>query len=163
LIAEADGDVEFESRTAPFTIASAIPKGDRIEWMVQKTTELGVDRIMLLDAERSAVRWKSDRVDKNIVRLQRIADEATRQSRRVWRTIVERPVSAIDILPAAAVAEPGGKPIRGDEVVIAIGPEGGWSDDEIGRSFRRVSLSDNILRVETAAIAATTLRMAQQH
>jgi 16S rRNA (uracil1498-N3)-methyltransferase len=161
LVADAEGDVEHEPLMSPFTVASAIPKGDRVEWMVQKTTELGAVLIVLLDAEHSVVRWKPERIAKNVERLQRISDEATRQSRRVWRTTVERPVAAVEVLSSASIAEPGGEVIRGDETLIAIGPEGGWSVDEIARSARRVNLGDNILRVETAAIAATALRMAR--
>jgi 16S rRNA (uracil1498-N3)-methyltransferase len=163
LIVEADADVEFEPRSSTFALASAIPKGDRVEWMVQKTTELGVDRIVLLHADRSVVRWKTDRVAKNLVRLQRIADEATRQSRRVWRTTVCAPEVAAEVVAGAAVAEPSGEPIRGDEPLIAIGPEGGWSADELARSARRVGVSENVLRVETAALAVATLRMVLRH
>jgi 16S rRNA (uracil1498-N3)-methyltransferase len=163
LVAEAEGEVEYVPRRSMFAIACAIPKGDRVEWMVQKTTELGVDRVVLIDAERSVVRWKTDRVANQVIRLQRIADEATRQSRRVWRTVVESPVPAVDVLPAAAIAEPGGELIRGDEAMIAVGPEGGWSSDEIALSRRHVTLGDNILRVETAAVAAATLRMVGRH
>jgi len=146
-----------------FTVASAIPKGDRVDWLVQKTTELGADRILLLHAERSAVRWKAERAGKQIVRLQRIADEALRQSRRVWRCSVEGPVAALEVLAAASVAEPGGEPLRGDESSVAIGPEGGWSPDELECAGRRVSIGPNILRTETAAVAATTLRMTLHH
>lgn len=163
LVLDCDGEVRCEERSAPFTLASAIPKGDRVDWLVQKSTELGVDRILLMDAEYSVVRWKPDRAAKHLVRLQRIADEATRQSRRVWRTLVSGPVPALEVLSEAAMAEPGGTPIRGDEEIIAVGPEGGWSSSETALSSRRVGLGANILRVETAGVAATALRMVAHH
>ena len=155
--------VDFEPQDRPFTIASAIPKGDRVEWLVQKVTELGADRVTLLHAERSATRWKPERAEKQLLRLQRIADEATRQSRRVWRTTVDGPVDAIGLLPHAAVAEPGGSEIVGDEDVIAIGPEGGWNLEELLTVGKKVRITSNILRIETAAVAAATLRMVAAH
>jgi len=151
--------VIVEERPEPFTLATAMPKGDRLDWLVQKAAELGVDRIVLLHAERSTVRWKADRAAKQLVRLRRIADESTRQSRRVWRTEIDGPVVAHEMLPLAAVAEPGSVGAVGVESMIAIGPEGGWTDDELARSPRRIGLGDSVLRVETAAIAATTLRL----
>ena len=83
LALEAAGEIVVEAaRTDPFTIATAMPKGDRLDWLVQKVTELGADRIVLLHAERSVVRWKAARVESQLARLQRISDEACRQSRR---------------------------------------------------------------------------------
>ncbi|MGB3736912.1 MAG: 16S rRNA (uracil(1498)-N(3))-methyltransferase [Ilumatobacter sp.] len=160
---EATSEIVTAPDRVEFTIASAIPKGDRVDWLVQKTTELGADRVVLLHAERSAIKWKSERADKQIVRLQRIADEALRQSRRVWRCSVEGPVDAMGLIAGAAVAEPGGEPLTGNESLIAIGPEGGWSPDELGCAGRRVAIGENILRTETAAVAVTTLRMTLHH
>ena len=51
-------------------LRSAMPKGDRLDWLVQKVTELGVDRLALLHADRSVVRWKPDRVESQLARLQ---------------------------------------------------------------------------------------------
>jgi 16S rRNA (uracil1498-N3)-methyltransferase len=161
----ATSDVVADPRDRTLTIAAAIPKGDRLDWMVQKCTELGADRIVLLDAERSVVRWKADRAARQLARVQRIADEATRQSRRVWRTEVSGPVPALDVLPTACAAEPGGRPVRalGDVDVVAIGPEGGWSDDELAAARATVDLGPHVLRVETAALAATTLCARRDH
>ncbi|MFT4656132.1 MAG: 16S rRNA (uracil1498-N3)-methyltransferase [Candidatus Aldehydirespiratoraceae bacterium] len=163
VVLTASSAVTTEPPPSRFTLATAIPKGDRVDWLVQKTVELGADRIILLHAERSTVRWKPERAAKQIVRLQRIADEATRQSRRVWRTEVAGPAPASDVLGGATIAEPGGDAIRGDEAMIAVGPEGGWSADELERSARSVRVGGNILRIETAAVAVTTLRMVVDH
>lgn len=153
------GEVGREPAPDSFTLATAIPKGDRLDWLVQKTVELGVSRLVLLDAERSTVRWKGERVDRQLARVRRIADEATRQSRRVWRAEIDGPVPAASVLVDAAVAEVGAANVPADEPIIAIGPEGGWSQSELDLAPRRVGLGANVLRVETAAIAATTLRM----
>lgn len=160
---EAASAVAAPAEQSGFTLATAIPKGDRVDWLVQKATELGADRVLLLHADRSAVRWKPERAVKQLTRLQRIADEAVRQSRRVWRCVVDGPTNAMEVMTLAALAEPGGEAIRGDETMIAIGPEGGWSEAELARAGRRVAVGENILRVETAAAAATTLRMALHH
>lgn len=147
-------------RSHPITIASAIPKGDRLDWMVQKVTELGVDRLVLLETERSVVRWKPDRVERQLDRLQRIADEALRQSRRVVRLQIEPPVPAVDVLGAYAVAEPGGRPLARTDTRVAIGPEGGWSDAELSVAAGRIDLGATILRTETAAVAVSALCVA---
>ena len=147
--------------------------------MVQKATELGVDRLVLLHAERSVVRWRPEKADRRRERLQRIADEATRQSRRVWRTSIAGPVAAIDAISGRAVggvdegadrgagpmaiAEPGGRAITSRDRRIAVGPEGGWSDAELSATTERVGIGENILRVETAVLAVTTLCVVSNH
>ncbi len=108
--------------TRTITVAAAMPKGDRLEWMVQKVTELGVDRLVLLHADHSVVRWKAERVEHQLARLQRIADEALRQSRRVVRLAIEAPVAAVDVLGGYVVAEPGGRRCRRPTPSVAVGP-----------------------------------------
>ncbi len=158
LTLEASSEIVTEApRVDPFTLAVAMPKGDRLDWLVQKVTELGVDRLTLLHADRSVVRWKPDRVDSQLVRLRRIADEACRQSRRVWRVEIDAPVEASGVLAHFVVAEPGGRHLDSADRSVAIGPEGGWSPDELDLARDLVSLGSNILRTETAAVAATTL------
>jgi 16S rRNA (uracil1498-N3)-methyltransferase len=149
------GDAAFvPRRERPITIAFAVPKQDRPEWIVQKLTELGVDRIVVLEADRSVVRWSHDRADKHLTRLRRTSLEAIHQCRAVWLPVIEGPVDATSFLPSAVVAEPGGRALAGDDRVIAVGPEGGWSERELALALDRVTLSDAILRVETAAITA---------
>jgi 16S rRNA (uracil1498-N3)-methyltransferase len=150
-----------EARTAePLTIATAMPKGDRLDWLVQKVTELGADRVVLLHADRSVVRWKPERAGTQRDRLQRIADEACRQSRRVWRPVVEGPVEAMSILASCVVAEPGGRRLGAGDRTVAVGPEGGWSQRELELAAGRVDLGGLILRTETAAVAVATLCVA---
>ena len=155
-----DGDVAVTDPPRPVTVAVAAPKGERLEWLVQKCTEIGVAHLVLLDAERSVVRWNGERAAKQIERLRRIATEAAMQSRRVWLPDVIGPVPAVEVLAGAAVAEPGGRAIGPADTCIAIGPEGGWSRAELERAADRVSLGPHVLRVETAAVVAATLMVA---
>ncbi len=154
------GDVVLTDRPPrPITIAAAIPKGDRLDWMVQKLTELGADRLLLLHAEHSTTRWDDARAAAQRERAERVSLEACRQSRRTWSMRIEGPLPALTVLPDCVVAEPGGRPIAPSDDAIAIGPEGGWSDAELAAARGNVSLGANILRVETAAIAALTVRV----
>jgi 16S rRNA (uracil1498-N3)-methyltransferase len=151
---EADGDVMTEAPRSPVTVAVAIPKQDRPEWLVQKLTELGVDRIVLLHAARSVVRWDGERAERHLAKLRRVAVEASMQSRRVRLPEIIGPLDATDVLPRCVVAEPGGRSPRPDDDAIAVGPEGGWTDHELVQARDRVGLGRHVLRVETAALAA---------
>jgi 16S rRNA (uracil1498-N3)-methyltransferase len=158
---EASTPVVVESApTRTITIAAAMPKGDRLDWMVQKVTELGVDRLVLLHAEHSVVRWKPDRIEHQLARLQRIADEALRQSRRVQRMTIDAPVPAMDVLGQFVAAEPGGRTLRAGDTAVAVGPEGGWSASELAVCRDRIDLGPTILRTETAAVAVSALCVA---
>jgi 16S rRNA (uracil1498-N3)-methyltransferase len=158
---EPDGPVEsVAAPSSPLTVAAAVPKGDRAERLVRQCTEVGVDRIVLLTAERSVVRWDDERAARHGERLRRVAAEAAMQSRRVWLPELAGPVAALSVLPAAAVAEPGGHPLGPADTTVAIGPEGGWSEDELAVAAARVGLGPNVLRVETAAVVAAALLVA---
>lgn len=158
---ETDGPVVFEPAPLPaLTIAFAPAKGDRPEWVVQKLTELGIDCIAVLSTARAVVRWEGARADAALGRLRRVAAEAAAQSRRVWVPEI-RGVLTLDALEPAglALAEPGGGPLGTAVTTVAVGPEGGWTPDELaGDGARRiVGLGANVLRAETAAIAAGVL------
>ncbi len=154
---EADGDPVAVRAARRTTVAVAAPKGDRLDWLVQKVTEIGVARVVLVEAERSVVRWDADRAVRQLDRLRRIATEAALQSRRVWLPELCGPVAAAEILPGSAIAEPGGRPVSAGDTTIAVGPEGGWTPNELALAADRVSLGPNVLRVETAAVVAATL------
>ena len=82
---EAQAQVAEVARASPeVTVAFAPVKGDRPEWVVQKLTEIGVDRIVVLRSERSVVVWEGSRADRAIEKLQKIAGQAAAQSRRAW-------------------------------------------------------------------------------
>jgi 16S rRNA (uracil1498-N3)-methyltransferase len=160
---ESEADVCFETRQDPaLTIAVAPPKGERLEWLVAKCTEVGIDRIALVDAEHSVVRWAGERAERQLARLRRVAVEASMQSRRVWLPEISGPIRATEVLRGFVLAEPGGCPVSDEDVAIAIGPEGGWSAKELEIAQSTVSLSANILRVETAAVAAAVLMVSHR-
>jgi len=156
---EPTGEVQQEVPPSdPLTIGFAVPKSDRPEWIVQKLTELGVDRIVVLHADRSVVRWDAQRGEKHLAKLRRTALEAVQQCRRVFVPEVDGPYDAIDVLPRAVAAEPGGRKVAQGDDFMVIGPEGGWSERELAVAGDRVSLGPNVLRVETAALVAAVQR-----
>lgn len=156
----ADGEVHHAAAHAPrITIGLALTKGDKPELAVQKLTELGVDRVVLLAAAHSVVRWDEDKVTRNLGRLQAIAREALMQSRGVWLPSVEgvRSVASMLTEPGVAMADAGHHPVTLDHPTVLIGPEGGWSVEESSLSVAKVSLGETVLRAETAALACCTL------
>ncbi len=162
---EVDGPIVAEPvPTGRLTIGFAPVKGDRSELVVQKLTELGVDEIVPLLAERSVVRWDETRAAKNRDRHMRIAREAAMQSRNPWLPTIESLTTLEQFLanrPEAVLADPAGSELarhrfRSGHATVAIGPEGGFSAAELARS-PLLSLPGRILRTETAAIAAGVL------
>ncbi len=157
---EPAGDIVVDPQPSPpITVAVALTKGERMDWAVQKLTELGVDTVVPFVAARSVVRWDSERSAHHVERLRRIARQAAMQSRRTWLPTVGDLCSFADVaaLPGAALAEPGGEPPSLARPVVLIGPEGGWADEEAAAPLPRVVLAPTILRVETAAVAAGAL------
>jgi 16S rRNA (uracil1498-N3)-methyltransferase len=75
----------------------------------------------------------------------------------VWRVAIDEPVDATTVLGSFVAAEPGGRDLAPGDRRVAIGPEGGWSADELDQAAELVTLGGNILRTETAAVAASTL------
>jgi 16S rRNA (uracil1498-N3)-methyltransferase len=139
------------------TVAFALVKGDRPEWIVQKLTELGVDRIVPFESARTVVRWLGTaRHDHHIGRLRKVAREAAMQSRRLFLPDVAtvRVVAEVLARPAMAVAEPGGQIPTAAISAIAVGPEGGFTAEELALASHRIALPGGVLRTETAAIAA---------
>ena len=160
---EPEGDVLRQDRPGPaVTIAFAITKGDRPELVVQKLTELGVDRIVAFQAQRSVARWEGDRAERHLERLRRVAREAGAQSRRAWLPEVAPLTSLAALLqePGAAVADPSGEPPSLLRPTVAVGPEGGFTEEERDLAPAAVRLGPHVLRAETAAIAAGGLLVA---
>lgn len=161
LTLEAVGDTCHESRASPsITIGFALAKGGRPEWIVQKLTELGVDVIVPFVAARSVVRWEGDKAARNADRLRVVAREAAMQSRRAWLPTVRDVASFADVLaesPESALADRDGSAPSLATASVLVGPEGGWDDAELAAGRSRVELSEGVLRVETAAIAAASL------
>ena len=159
---DADGDVVVVSAPAPVVTVGFVPvKGTRPEWVVQKLTEAGVDRIAVLGSARAVVRWEDERHAKAVDRLTRVAREAAAQSRRAWLPEViafRGPTDlAAHVAPEPlALAHPGGGALGLATAAVAVGPEGGWSDDEV-TGVPLVGLGPTVLRAETAALAAGVL------
>ncbi len=158
----ASGDVvHVPPPTREVAVGFALIKSGRPELVVQKLTELGVDRILLLAAERSVVRWDDGKAAAQMERFARVVRESGMQSRRVRLPVLEslQGVSVAARHPAVAMAQPGGPGLDGDVGLLLVGPEGGWTDAELG-DRRRVGLGPTVLRAETAAIAAGALMVA---
>ena len=154
------GDIVAEERGTPsVAVGIALTKGERLDWAVQKLTELGVDRVVPFTAERSVVRWDGARSAHHVDRLRRIARQAAMQSRRTWLPEVDdlRAFAEAAAIPGAALADPGGHRPSLDRPVVLVGPEGGWAQDEAARGLPVVGLGPTVLRSETAAVAAGTL------
>lgn len=155
---------EKVNRELPFqlTMAVALPKGDRQQWLVEKCVELGVTRLVPLATERGVAQPK----DKALQRLQRWIIAASKQCRRnqlmevVATQTVEQLVNEAQeqLLFAHPSADQAFAQLQfEDDVSIAVGPEGGFTDDEFelarAADCQTVSLGERILRIETAAIA----------
>jgi len=161
---EAAGEVlRVPDPEPPLVVAFAVPKGDRPEWVVQKLTETGVDRIVLLRTEHTVVRWEGERAARHLSRLRRVAREAAMQSRRLWLPVVEGVVPLADLEASVAgpvaLAHPGGQPVSLGRPVVAVGPEGGWSAQELS-DHELVDLGPTILRAETASLSVGILMSA---
>jgi len=145
--------------TPSLTIAFALVKGERPELIVQKLTELGIDHIVPFVAGRSVVRPDATRVDRQVERWRRVAREAAMQSRRAWLPTVTEPASFEVLAREVGVcrAERGGDVPSLERPVVIVGPEGGWSDAERALVPATVALGPQVLRAETACIAAATV------
>lgn len=158
------------------TIAQGLPKGDKLDLIVQKGTELGAAMFLPFEAERSIVKWDRKKRQKKTERLQKIAKEAAEQAHRSRVPNVSEPISFQELLSrskrhhAKIVAyeeeakrgenENLVKALRqapiGGSLLVAIGPEGGFSDNEARalkeHGFFLCGLGPRILRTETAAL-----------
>lgn len=147
----------------------AIPKSGKLDLVVQKLTEIGVDAIAPWFAERSVVHWDERKRRAHGRRLRAVAREAAKQSRRAWLPDVHDPGS-LPALPAFTVVlhEGASTPLSDelpedppDVIGIVVGPEGGLSAAETtamaARGVRIAGLGEAILRTETAAIIGAAL------
>jgi 16S rRNA (uracil1498-N3)-methyltransferase len=158
-----DGTVQFEARAEPgLTVAFAPVKGERPEWVVQKLTELGIDRIVPLLSERSVVRWSGARGKATVERLRRVSREAAAQCRRVWLPDVRDTMRFDELHTLGGPDEVVLAQLSGDrptvaQRVVAVGPEGGWSTGELASGLPTVGFGLSVLRAETAAVTAGAL------
>jgi 16S rRNA (uracil1498-N3)-methyltransferase len=141
-------------------IATALPKGDRADFLIEKLTELGVTKFVPLQTARSVVRPRAEKLD----RFRRSVIEASKQCRRNVLMHIEPLIPFTDYvlrpgLPTNRwIAHPMGDAhqIPPGDVAIGIGPEGGFTDEELAAAqaagWHNLGLGPRILRVETAAI-----------
>ncbi|MFP5261188.1 MAG: 16S rRNA (uracil(1498)-N(3))-methyltransferase [Blastocatellia bacterium] len=168
------------------TLAQALAKGEKFDFIVQKATELGASAIVPLVTAHTDVKLSDERSGKRLDRWRRVSLEAMKQCG--GRSLVEiaPPVAMKDFLdalrardaaapgsnsarPLLVFSEKGGAPITAalsravdsSGVVALVGPEGGWGDEELAlldeRGARAVTLGPRVLRAETAAVVAVTL------
>lgn len=170
----------IQENTAPrgpmIVIASAVPKGDRAEWMIEKLSELGVDRLVPLETTRSVVHPEGkNKRDRWI----RIATESAKQSRRAGVMTIDPLTPLADAIAATAAsgseawvlspvaaasaidALPRFESSTSTSIVLFIGPEGGWTDEELldfkNAGVEEIRLTQTILRIETAAVLTAGL------
>ncbi|MFZ0947105.1 MAG: 16S rRNA (uracil(1498)-N(3))-methyltransferase [Candidatus Sulfotelmatobacter sp.] len=165
------GEVISAAPLAKITLVLAIFKFDRLEWAIEKCTELGVSRIVPVISRRTDAHLAAASM-KRVERWRRIARQAAEQSRRAAPPEIAAPIKLSDALnlPEAlrvVLAESEEQTLLRDVlqahataggIALAVGPEGGWAEDEL-QLFQQAgwisaSLGNTILRAETAAIAA---------
>ena len=169
--------VEQSGVVTPVTLMLAVFKFDRMEWAIEKAVELGAERIIPVIARRTE-KHLAAAADKRSERWRRIAHEAAQQSRRSSPPEISNPLkleAAIQSAQGAGVVLAEAERMRslkeileqipqGSPLTLAVGPEGGWTADEIKQfsdaGWHSASLGPTILRAETAAIAALAVVMA---
>lgn len=168
-----EGDMELP---VTVTIVSGLPKGDKLEWIIQKGTELGAHEFIPFIASRSIVKWDAKKSDKKISRWNKIAKEAAEQSHRAVLPNVSTPVSVKEFIKKAAeydvkivayeeeaklgetanLAKALSSLNKGQTLLAVFGPEGGLTDSEVEllmeNGFIACGLGPRILRTETAPL-----------
>lgn len=161
--------VTSTATTFPVTIATGVPKGDRFRWLIEKATELGVQRIVPLITQRSIVDPGQGKLDK----LRQTIVESCKQCGRSHLMELTEPLAWSDCLRDEVpgrhvwIAHPGGTTVDPSELapqpasLFLIGPEGGFTDHEVTEALnagaRLLNLGPRILRIETAVVAVATL------
>ncbi|MGA5692520.1 16S rRNA (uracil(1498)-N(3))-methyltransferase [Cytobacillus pseudoceanisediminis] len=161
---------------ANITIVSGLPKGDKLEWIIQKGTELGAHRFIPFTSARSVVKWDAKKSVKKAERWQKIAKEAAEQSHRTMVPEVFAPLDLKSLLKLSGdysykliafeeEAKQGEDSVlyktltsmnKGQSLMVVFGPEGGLSDNEVSllqeAGFVACGLGPRILRTETAPL-----------
>ncbi len=166
------GDAVAAPAPLPITVAISVFKFDRMEWAIEKCTELGVAQIVPLIAARTEAHLASAAA-KRVERWRRIAKQASEQSRRVSPPEIQDPIKLKDLFASAAsserivLSEVEQETALKDAIApnefltLAFGPEGGWKEQELAAfaeaGWKSASLGPTILRAETAIIAAVAV------
>lgn len=187
IVAVGKRDVEVEvlsvlalSNESPLriTLLQSVARGEKMDWIVQKATELGVAALVPVASERSEVKLDSERASKRVAHWRSVVVAACEQSGRASVPAVAMPTSLPEALAALSAGsrrlllDPEATHGLGDqkegdcrELVFAIGPEGGWSPRDIASlhaaGFNGMRLGPRVLRTETAGIAAIAALLAR--
>jgi 16S rRNA (uracil1498-N3)-methyltransferase len=160
-------------------IAASIAKGDRFDWMIEKCTELGVGRISPVIFERTIRQPRNPNITR---RWNSLAIAAAKQSGRAFLPQIDNTAALADVMkvlkrdfpqgefllgsPSADVPLLIDQPLTSNGVIVFIGPEGGLTEQEQAflkdNGVQSVRLADSILRIETAAVAAASVLVAQR-
>lgn len=158
---EADGAPAFA-----LCLAQSLIKGDRLDYVLQKATELGVTDIELVTTERTEVAVRDARLDRRMNHWQKVIVSAAEQCGRLRLPTLHAPIALDELInqgdgqrylldPGAAALS---APIPAEDTRVLIGPEGGFSGAErtriLARGYTAMGLGSNILRADTAPIAA---------
>ncbi|MCS6288692.1 MAG: 16S rRNA (uracil(1498)-N(3))-methyltransferase [Nitrospira sp.] len=173
ILEQRQGPVET---SPPLLLAQALLKGDHMDWVVQKASELGVRMILPLVSRHGIVRPQSDRIAAQVARWQRIATEAAQQSEQWQPPQVLEPLESRRFFSthkatcslllaerheAIALARAPLPTHPSEQICVIIGPEGGWAEEEIAQALAQhchaVSLGECILRADTAAVTALSI------
>jgi len=164
-----------QSSVTRISLAQALIKPARFEWALEKATELGVDEFIPLYTARSEIRIPAEKISGRLARWERITKEASKQCRRIDVPRVRNPLEFRAFLNSEELSAQNRilfheksdnrwMPDRTETsggTITCIGPEGGWTGDEIGMAEKSgcsvFSLGTRILRAETAAIAAVSI------
>lgn len=158
-------------------LGQALLKGDKMDWVIQKATELGVQHVLPLQTRHTIVQLRPERIEAQLTRWQRIALEAAQQSEQWQVPTIAQPQSLATLLKNQAISaatfmlaeRQEGQGLQAVElpqapsssVLVLIGPEGGWSQEEVELAIQAgcqsITLGQSILRAETAAIAAISI------
>ncbi|MNO30207.1 Ribosomal RNA small subunit methyltransferase E [compost metagenome] len=169
-------DEQFEGQvesSLPIHLGQGVSRGERMDWAIQKATELGVSEITPIVSERCEVRLKDERADKRLAHWRQIAISACEQCGRSRVPVLHAPVPLGDWLKQVdaslklvlhPVAEPLVSHAKPASLAFLIGPEGGLTEGEVdlakAAGFQAARLGPRVLRTETAPVVA--LAVAQQ-
>jgi len=169
--------LEPPRRTPRLILGQSLLKGEKMDWVIQKSTELGVDEFVPIESRHSVVHLKADRVNHQLTRWRRIALEAAQQSEQWHVPIIASPRSlasltaghGADRLILMLAERQNGQSLQTVElpqdvrlsVLILTGPEGGWSQEEVSTALQAgvqpITLGPSILRAETSALASISI------
>ena len=167
--------LDITKPTVHITVIQALCKTNRLEWILQKLTEIGIGEIYLLKAQRSVVKIVEERLESKLKRWQTIIVNAAKQSRRTTFPKLHKPSGLLEVCQnvqseVKLFLDPNLQPVALKErlrhiscksAAISIGPEGGWTEEEctifLDYGFQSTNVGTNILRTETASIVSSAI------